>query len=202
MFRASSVPIIRGYLLYTRQLVPFMQVMWLLPSRVRLEPARKRSHNLHERYELPCVEWITPEDGHRKCPKHVGFYDKINVGYWCIYLVIFRKLITMHGHLNINYEVCVYGTWLCECSGQNWKVCMPYLLLHTCRRRYFRLNRDMHNIIHSTHMWLTDRPLTDLEDRILCIGKLVYRLKKYCFDGTQRLIKLFTKSCDWVHALF
>ena len=37
MFRASSVPIIRSYLLYTRQLVCFMQVMWPLPSRVRLE---------------------------------------------------------------------------------------------------------------------------------------------------------------------
>jgi len=28
MFRASSLPIIRSYLLYTRQLVRFMQVMW------------------------------------------------------------------------------------------------------------------------------------------------------------------------------
>jgi len=37
MFRAPSVPIIRSYLLYTRQLVRFMQVMWQLPSRVRLE---------------------------------------------------------------------------------------------------------------------------------------------------------------------
>jgi len=34
MFWASSVPIIRSYLLYTRQLVRFMQVMWPLPSRV------------------------------------------------------------------------------------------------------------------------------------------------------------------------
>jgi hypothetical protein len=37
MFRASSVPIIRSYLLYTRQLVRFVQVMWPLPSKVRLE---------------------------------------------------------------------------------------------------------------------------------------------------------------------
>jgi len=37
MFRASSVPIIRSYLLYARQLVGFMQAMWLLPSRERLE---------------------------------------------------------------------------------------------------------------------------------------------------------------------
>ena len=37
MFRASSVSIIRSYLLYTRQLIHFMQVMWPIPSRVRLE---------------------------------------------------------------------------------------------------------------------------------------------------------------------
>ena len=33
MFRASSVPIIRSYLLYTRQLVRFMQVLGPLPSK-------------------------------------------------------------------------------------------------------------------------------------------------------------------------
>ena len=86
MFRASSVPIIRSYLLYTQQLVRFRQVMWPLPSRVRLkqfqpDSARKRSHNLHETYQLPCVQQITPDDGQRRCPKHVEFYDKINFGY-------------------------------------------------------------------------------------------------------------------------
>ena len=40
------------------------------------DSARKRSHNLHEAYKLPCVQWITPDDGHRRCPKHVEFYDK------------------------------------------------------------------------------------------------------------------------------
>ena len=33
-------------------------------------------HNLHEAYQLPCVQWIAPDDGHRRCPKHIGFYDK------------------------------------------------------------------------------------------------------------------------------
>jgi hypothetical protein len=60
VFRASSVPIIR-----------------------RLEPdsARKQSHNLHETYQLPSVQQITPDYGYRRCPKHVEFYDKINFGY-------------------------------------------------------------------------------------------------------------------------
>jgi hypothetical protein len=37
MFRGSSVPIIRSYLLYTWQLVCFVQVIWPLRRRVRLE---------------------------------------------------------------------------------------------------------------------------------------------------------------------
>ena len=42
---------------------------------------RKRSHNLHEMYQMLCVQQITPDDGHRRCPKPVEFYDKINCGY-------------------------------------------------------------------------------------------------------------------------
>ena len=61
-FWTSSVPIIRSYLLYTRQLVSFMQIMWPLPNRVRLEhefqpdSVRKRSQNVHETYQLPSVQ--------------------------------------------------------------------------------------------------------------------------------------------------
>jgi len=43
--------------------------------------AWKWSHNLHETYQLSSVQYITPDDGHRRCPKHVEFYDKINFGY-------------------------------------------------------------------------------------------------------------------------
>jgi hypothetical protein len=71
MFQASSVPIISSYLLYARQLVRLEQP----------DAARKRSHNLHETYQLPCVQQITPDDGHRRCLKHVEFYDKTNFGY-------------------------------------------------------------------------------------------------------------------------
>ena len=38
-------------------------------------------HNLHETYQLPSVQLITPDDGQRRCPKHVEFCDKINFGY-------------------------------------------------------------------------------------------------------------------------
>jgi hypothetical protein len=33
--------------------------------------------NLHETYLLPRVHLITSDDGHRRCPKHVEFGDKI-----------------------------------------------------------------------------------------------------------------------------
>jgi len=72
MFRASSVPIIRSYLLYAGQLVRFMQAMWLLPSRDRLE--------------MPCSS--------RRCPKHVEFYDKINVGYLMHLVVCFTRSLS------------------------------------------------------------------------------------------------------------
>jgi hypothetical protein len=83
-----------------------MQVRWPLPRRVRFQPdsPRQRSHNLHETYQLPRVQLITPDDGHRRCPKHVEFRDKIKIlDTWCILLVIYMKIITMHGHLNIKY---------------------------------------------------------------------------------------------------
>ena len=76
---------------------------------VRLEPdsPRLRPHNLHETYQLPSVQLITPDDGHRRCPKHVEFRDKI-LDTWCILLVIYTKIITMHGHLNIKAKLLLF----------------------------------------------------------------------------------------------
>jgi REP element-mobilizing transposase RayT len=44
--------------------------------------ARQRPHNLHETYQLPRVQLITPDDGHTRCPKHVEFRDKIK--FWVL----------------------------------------------------------------------------------------------------------------------
>ena len=43
--------------------------------------AARNVHSLHETCQLPCVQWITPDDRYRRCPKHVEFHDKINFGY-------------------------------------------------------------------------------------------------------------------------
>ena len=53
-----------------------------LPRKVRLEQfQRDSSKHWHETYQLPRVQLITPDYGHRRCPKHVEFLDKINFGY-------------------------------------------------------------------------------------------------------------------------
>jgi hypothetical protein len=51
---------------------------------------------------VPNVQWRTPDDGQRNCPKHVEFLDKnkfgkigASVGF------IKKKLVTMHGNMNI-----------------------------------------------------------------------------------------------------
>jgi len=53
-FRASSVPIIRSYLLYARQLVRFKQSQ--VGTLFQPDSARKWSHSLHKTYQLPCVQ--------------------------------------------------------------------------------------------------------------------------------------------------
>ena len=41
----------------------------------RPDPARKLSVNLYDIYHC-CVQWKTPDDGQRNCPKRVEFYSK------------------------------------------------------------------------------------------------------------------------------
>jgi hypothetical protein len=66
------------------------------------DSASKRSHNLHETYQLPCVQQITPDDGHRRCPKHVEFYDKINFGYLMHLVGCFIRNIPGYLHFDVN----------------------------------------------------------------------------------------------------
>jgi len=67
MFRASSLPIIRSFLLYCKFHAGFW---WPLPS-----GHQKPAWNL----PVPNVQQKTPDDGQRRCPKHVEFYNRINL---------------------------------------------------------------------------------------------------------------------------
>ena len=33
-------------------------------------------HNLYDIYLLLCIQYLTPDDGQKTCPKHVEFYSK------------------------------------------------------------------------------------------------------------------------------
>jgi hypothetical protein len=41
-----------------------------------LDPACKLSAKLYDIYLLLCVQWKTPDDGQRNCPKPVEFHSK------------------------------------------------------------------------------------------------------------------------------
>jgi hypothetical protein len=51
-------------------------------SQVGTDSPRQRPHNLHETYQLPHVQLISPDDGHSRCLKHVEFHDKIK--FWIL----------------------------------------------------------------------------------------------------------------------
>jgi len=73
MFRALPLPVIRSYLLYIRR--------WYIPWR---------------------FDYSFPDDGQRKCPKHVEFFEKIKYGK-IVRLVGFteKKFVATHDHMNL-----------------------------------------------------------------------------------------------------
>jgi hypothetical protein len=40
---------------------------------------------------VPKLQYKTRDDGQRRCPKHVEFYDRINLDKYCVWLVIKKK---------------------------------------------------------------------------------------------------------------
>jgi hypothetical protein len=51
---------------------------------------------------VPKIQWKTPDDGQRKCPKHVDFLDKNKFGKISASVgFVKKKFVTMHGHVNV-----------------------------------------------------------------------------------------------------
>ena len=81
MFRTVPPSIIRSFSLYTKQWY-VIQVCWqLVSSRIRMEPFLSWSCSLAVskplwHISLLCLQWKTPDDGQRNCPKHAEFYSK------------------------------------------------------------------------------------------------------------------------------
>jgi len=78
MFRRVPLSIIRSFSLYTQQCYMSYRFCWELPNSIRIhpDPANKESAKPVWHIPLLCVQWKTPDDGQRNCPKYVEFYSK------------------------------------------------------------------------------------------------------------------------------
>jgi len=75
MFRTVPLSIIRSFSLYTQQWYMsyrFADSLRAGSGRIRPDPARK----LYDNIPLLRVQWKTPDDWQRNCPKHVEFHSK------------------------------------------------------------------------------------------------------------------------------
>ena len=62
------------------------------------------------------VQYKTPDDEQRKCPKHVEFFDKIKLGKSCVLLVLLKRSAILYlldvfrrlfGRLEIFLKTCL-----------------------------------------------------------------------------------------------
>jgi len=71
MFRTVPLSIIRSFSLYTQQ----WYILYRFADSLRAGWGRAVSKPVWH-IPLLCVQWKTPDDGQRNCPKHVEFYSK------------------------------------------------------------------------------------------------------------------------------
>jgi hypothetical protein len=109
---------------------------------------------------LPRLQLVTPDDGHRRCPEtcRVSWQNKL-LDTWCILLVIYTKIITMDGHLNIKLRTRVlpfqelhisprFNTYLLiyKCVAFLILYNLPCHYLHYCSSPHIGLFAFMHVI--------------------------------------------------------
>ena len=97
---SRTVPLVHHQEFFTvhTTMVYVIQVCWLRASRIRTELYTARSHAVSKTvWHIPLlyVQWRTPDDGQRNCPKHVDFYSKNK----------FEKLVHLVGFIiRINHD--------------------------------------------------------------------------------------------------
>ena len=71
MFRTVSLSIIRSLVLYTQH-----TAIGIYHTGYADCLLASRQHNLYDIYSLLFLQYQTPDEGQRNCPKHVEFYSK------------------------------------------------------------------------------------------------------------------------------
>jgi hypothetical protein len=109
MFRTVPLSIIRSYSLYTQQCYMSYRFVDRFRAGSGWVPSwpcccSKPVYKTVWHIPLLCVQWITPDDGQRKCPKHVEFhfqnkFEKLVsvVGFMVRLCHDARSQVTMHG---------------------------------------------------------------------------------------------------------
>jgi hypothetical protein len=65
---------------------------------------------------VPNVQWKTPDDGQRNCPKHVEILDKNKFGKISASVgFIKKKFVRMHGHMNAKDPCNIWPECFCSC---------------------------------------------------------------------------------------
>jgi hypothetical protein len=109
MFQTFPLSIIRSYSLDIQQwymsyrFVDSFRASWSC-SKVVYKPV----------WHIPLlsVQWITPDDGQRNCPKHVvSFQNKFGKSVHLVGYII-RKFVMMHGHLNVKFDKAWIYLWV------------------------------------------------------------------------------------------
>ena len=93
MFRTVSLPIIRSFSLYNwhwYMSCSFDDSFQARPRWNHAGRAWKLSWKLHD-IPVPNVEWKSPDDEQRNCPKHVEFLDKNKFGKLVRLLVLLKR---------------------------------------------------------------------------------------------------------------
>ena len=130
MFRTFLLSIIRSFSLQVCWQQAVSKPVWHIP--------------------LLCVQWKTPDDGQRKCQKHVEFYSK-NKFEKLVHLVGFVIRTNVHIKYQINTEKCPhfinhYSTlyiyfmnfYLCTAHiSRFWKITFKTSFRSVCKRSYF-----------------------------------------------------------------
>jgi hypothetical protein len=111
MLRAVSLPFIKSFPLYLRH--------WQMLH--RFDDSLRAGSRWNEFHPDPAhnVQWKTPDDGQRNCPKLSEFRTRINFEISASLGFIVNKFVTMQGHTNLKFVTfCVMTVINCTAGTE------------------------------------------------------------------------------------
>ena len=175
MFRTAPLSIIRTFSLYTQQWYRSYRFCWQLAS------CQSMTYNIAKMsaervWHIPslCVQWKTPDDGQRNCPKRVEFYSKnkfceISASSWFFYMYISRCTVSWTSKLTLCFVLVqdielstLWQQYVQKCKRETWLGQMKHQLDATlCRFYFWRITLHVSDASahHQEYLKLVRRPL-------------------------------------------